>query len=158
MNRIGEACSNRPVYFYFAVPSSYCESKSQLIFSNPERVYMSTAATSAPRQQGISSLGALVHQYWANSRSCCLRWSKHSELRLGALLSEIDSSVYDTAAGTWACEKGATTLVQWHSALYAHWQWAGAQSLSLMTLLATCNCSRHGQRDILAECQLSIAR
>ena len=32
MNRIGEACPNRPVYFYFAVSSGSYESRSQLFF------------------------------------------------------------------------------------------------------------------------------
>ena len=66
MSRIGDACSNRPVYFYVAVPGGYSESWSQLTFSNPERLFMSTAATSAPCQQGAICHRALVNYYWTN--------------------------------------------------------------------------------------------
>ena len=66
MNRIGDACSNRPVYFYVAVTDGYSESWSQWTFSNSERLFMSTAATSAPWQQGALCYRALVNYYWTN--------------------------------------------------------------------------------------------
>ena len=66
MNRIGDACSNRPVYFYVAVTGGYSEPWSQWAFSNPERLFMSTAAPSAPWQQGALCYRALVNYYWTN--------------------------------------------------------------------------------------------
>ena len=65
MNRIGNVCSSRPVY-YVAITVGYSESWSQWTFSNLERLFMSTAATSAPYPQGALCYRALVNYYWTN--------------------------------------------------------------------------------------------
>ena len=65
MNRIGNVCPSRPVY-YVAITVGYSESWSQWISSNLERLFMSTAATSAPYPQGALCYRALVNYYWTN--------------------------------------------------------------------------------------------
>ena len=65
MNRIGNFCSSRPVY-YVAITVGYSESWSQWTSSNLERLFMSTAATSAPYPQGAHCYRALVNYYWTN--------------------------------------------------------------------------------------------
>ena len=65
MNRIGNVCPSKPVY-YVAITVGYSESWSQWMSTNFERLFMSTAATSALYPQGALCYRALVNYYWTN--------------------------------------------------------------------------------------------
>ena len=106
----------------------------------------------------LISLGTLVNYYLANLPLVLLMLVQALGAPIGRPAirnGQPRVGHYNASLGLWErCHDPCGTA----ASLVAYWRWAGDLSLSFGTLLATCHCSQHGQRDILAEYQLSIAR
>ena len=158
MNRIGKACPNRPVYFHLVVSSDFYESRSQFV-GNLEREYMWTAVTGAPCWSGVIGLAALVSYCWANLPLALLMQVQALEALTGhPTIKHGQPCVghYNGNLGMWerCYDPGASAFSLVCPLVMGRWSISQFQD----ALLATCHCSQHGQWDILAECQLSIAR